>query len=341
MKNGTLLAHRGAWWGCSAALLAAVALLSLMIGARTMSPNAVWHALAFDRCALDHQMDCIIVWEARVPRTLAGLTVGVALGLSGCLMQQLTRNPLADPGVLGVNAGASLAIVLCAALTGTAAAEWRVTAAFGGALCSSLVLIGLGALTGHGRVDPIRLTLIGVALGAAMEGLSSGIALLDPATFDHLRFWRTGSLAIHGLAPLKAVAAPILVGAVLALLLGRYLETFALGEQMATSLGSRPRITQAIGVLAIALLCGSAVAAVGPIAFLGLIAPQLAGRLAQGVARWQLYWSLTLTPLLLLGADVLGRTLFKHDVSVSILTALLGAPVLIALARRMWRGTHA
>lgn len=335
--SSALLWRRRWAWGLCALLLLSVAVMSVMVGARSIAPSTVWQALT-SHCATAQQADCMILQQARLPRTLIGLMVGAALGLAGCLMQQLTRNPLADPGVLGINAGASLAVVLCIATSGPVAMPWLVGAAFGGALIASLVLIVLGALTGRGCIDPIRLTLIGVAMGAAMEGLSSGIALLDPTTFDQMRFWRTGSLDIHGMAALKATALPMGLGLVIALLIGRGLEALALGDQLAASLGSRTSLTHALGVVAIALLCGSAVAAVGPIAFLGLMAPHLAARLSAGSARWQLYWALLITPLLLLSADIAGRVFFVGEVRVSILTAMIGAPVLIALARKLWRG---
>lgn len=327
-----------AWW-CALGLMLSCMVLSLMIGARHIALDMLWQAMT-SSCA-PQQVDCIIVQEARLPRTIIGVMVGIALGLSGCLMQQLTRNPLADPGVLGVNAGASLAVVLCAAFVGTTAISAFVTAAFAGALVSCSILIVLGIVSGRGRLDPIRLTLIGVAMGAALEGLASGVALLDPTTFDRMRFWRTGSLEIHGMVTIYTVALPMALGVIIVLSIGRSLEALALGEQLASSLGSHTRLTQALGIVAIALLCGSAVAAVGPIAFLGLMAPHLAARLSLGSARWQLYWALVITPLLLLSADIIGRLLFKGEVRVSILTALLGAPLLIILARQLWRGKPA
>lgn len=336
--NTSLIAtpRRWAWWLCALLLLICM-LTSLTVGARSIAPDTVWQALT-STCSPEQQADCIIIQQARLPRTLIGAMVGMALGLAGCLMQQLTRNPLADPGVLGINAGASLAVVLCVALSGQSTLMLLVGAAFGGALLASVILMVLGALTGRGRVDPIRLTLIGVAMSAAMEGLSSGIALLDPTTFDHMRFWRSGSLDIHGMSTVQAIALPMGLGLLIVLLIGRGLEALALGEQLATSLGSRTHLTHAFGIVAIALLCGSAVAAVGPIAFIGLMAPHLAARLASGSARWQLYWAVLITPLLLLTADIAGRVLFVGEVRVSILTAVLGAPVLIMLARRLWRG---
>lgn len=327
--------RRVAWW-LGAGLLLICITASLLMGARHIAPSTVWQALT-STCPVQ-QTDCVIIQEARLPRTLIGVMVGASLGLAGCLMQQLTRNPLADPGVLGINAGASLGVVLCAAWGGISSMTVRVSAAFIGALIASSVLIVLGALTGRGRINPIRLTLIGVAMGASLEGIASGIALLDPTTFDQMRFWRTGSLDIHGMTAPYAVAIPMLIGLVIVVIIGRGLEALALGEQLAASLGSRTRVTQSLGIVAIALLCGSAVAAVGPIAFLGLMAPHLSSHLSAGSARWQLYWSLIVTPLLLLSADIAGRVLFVGEIRVSILTAAVGAPMLILLARKLWRG---
>lgn len=329
--------RRWVWWWLCALVLFSTALLSLWVGARTMAPVTVWDALTF-QCATAQHPECAIIQQARLPRTLIGLMVGVALGVAGTLMQQLTRNPLADPGVLGINAGASASVVLCVAFVGHSTMPWLISAAFLGALFASGVLMLLGVVTGRGRIDPIRLTLVGVAMGAALEGVSSGIALLDPTTFDQMRFWRTGSLDIHGMTAVYAAALPMGLGLGLALSIGRGLEALALGDQLAASLGSRTAVTHTLGIIAIALLCGSAVAAVGPIAFLGLMAPHLAARFAAGSARWQLYWAMLLTPLLLLIADIAGRLLFSGEVRVSILTSALGAPLLIVLARRLWRG---
>ena len=175
-------------------LLIIATALSLLIGAKSLPASVVLEALS-GTC---QSADCTIVLDARLPRTLAGLLAGGALGLAGALMQTLTRNPLADPGLLGVNAGASFAIVLGAALFGYSSAQEQLAMAFAGALVASLIVAFTGS-QGGGQLSPVRLTLAGVALAAVLEGLTSGIALLNPDVYDQLRFWQAGSLDIRNL----------------------------------------------------------------------------------------------------------------------------------------------
>lgn len=313
----------------SGILLLLLIALSLMLGAKSIALSDVLHAL-FSSCG---NADCIIVREARLPRTLAGLLAGAALGLAGALMQTLTRNPLADPGILGINAGAGFAVVLGIALfDADTPADWLVFA-FSGALVASLVVALTGAL-GGGRVNPVRLTLAGVALAAVLEGLTSGISLLNPDIYDHLRFWHSGSLDIRSFSMLRTVFPAMLLGSLLALGLARSLNSLSMGGDLATALGNRVVRTQLVGLLAIALLCGAATAVVGPIAFLGLMTPHLARWLIGNDHRWLLAGTLLLTPCLLLAADIMGRLLVAGELRVSVVTAFLGAPVLIILVRR-------
>lgn len=242
-------------------LLIIATALSLLIGAKSLPASVVLEALS-GTC---QSADCTIVLDARLPRTLAGLLAGGALGLAGALMQTLTRNPLADPGLLGVNAGASFAIVLGAALFGYSSAQEQLAMAFAGALVASLIVAFTGS-QGGGQLSPVRLTLAGVALAAVLEGLTSGIALLNPDVYDQLRFWQAGSLDIRNLHTLKVVLIPVLIAGATALLLSRALNSLSLGSDTATALGSRVARTQLIGLLAITVLCGSATAVVGPIA---------------------------------------------------------------------------
>lgn len=313
----------------SGILLLLLIALSLMLGAKSIALSDVFNAL-FHPCG---SADCIIVRDARLPRTLAGLLAGAALGLAGLLMQTLTRNPLADPGILGVNAGAGFAVVVGIALFGAdTPADW-LGFAFAGALIASLLVAMTGAL-GGGRVNPVRLTLAGVALGAVLEGLTSGLSLLNPEIYDHLRFWHSGSLDIRSLAILRTVFPAILLGGLLALGLARSLNSLSMGGDLATALGTRMARTQLLGLLSIALLCGAATAAVGPIAFLGLMTPHLARWLMGNDHRWLLPGTLLLTPCLLLAADMVGRLLVPGELRVSIVTAMIGAPMLIVLVRR-------
>ena len=274
-------------------LLALAAALSLTIGAKSLPIGTVFTAFS-GTC---QSADCTIVLDARLPRTLAGLLAGVALGLAGALMQTLTRNPLADPGLLGVNSGASFAIVLGAALFGITSPQEQLLLAFCGALCASLLVAFTGS-QGGGQLSPVRLTLAGVALAAVLEGLSNGIALLNPDVYDQLRFWQAGSLDIRTLQTLKIVLLPVVVAGIAALLLS----------------------------------------VVGPIAFIGLMMPHMARWLVGADHRWSLPVTLLATPALLLFADVIGRLLVPGELRVSVVSAFLGAPVLIWLVRRQPRG---
>lgn len=314
-------------------LLALAIALSLLIGAKPLPPSVIVDAFS-GSC---QSADCTIVLDARLPRTLAGLLAGCTLGLAGALMQTLTRNPLADPGLLGVNSGASFAIVLGAALLGITSPQEQLLMAFCGAFAASLLVAFTGS-QGGGQLSPVRLTLAGVALAAVLEGLSNGIALLNPDVYDQLRFWQAGSLDIRTLQTLKIVLLPVLIAAVVTLFLSRALNSLSLGADTATALGSRVARTQLIGLLAITVLCGSATALVGPIAFIGLMMPHMARWLVGADHRWSLPVTLLATPALLLFADVLGRLLVPGELRVSVVSAFIGAPVLIWLVRRQPRG---
>lgn len=314
-------------------LLAIAIALSLLIGAKPLPPSVIIDALS-GSC---QSADCTIVVDARLPRTLAGLLAGCALGLAGALMQTLTRNPLADPGLLGVNSGASFAIVLGAALFGMTSPQEQLLMAFCGALTASLLVAFTGS-QGGGQLSPVRLTLAGVALAAVLEGLSNGIALLNPDVYDRLRYWQAGSLDIRTLQTLKIVLLPVLIATGVTLFLSRALNSLSLGADTATALGSRVARTQFIGLLAITVLCGSATALVGPIAFIGLMMPHMARWLVGADHRWSLPVTLLATPALLLIADVIGRLLVPGELRVSVVSAFIGAPVLIWLVRRQPRG---
>ncbi|QOV65215.1 Fe(3+)-siderophore ABC transporter permease [Kosakonia pseudosacchari] len=310
-------------------LLVVAVALSLFIGAKPLPAAVVIDALT----GVCQSADCTIINDARLPRTLAGLLAGGALGIAGALMQTLTRNPLADPGLLGVNAGASFAIVLGAALLGKVTPVEQLLLAFCGALAASLLVAFTGS-QGGGQLSPVRLTLAGVALAAVLEGLSSGISLLNADVYDQLRFWQAGSLDIRTLQTLKIVLIPVLLAATIALMLSRALNSLSLGSDTATALGSRVARTQLLGLVIITVLCGSATAVVGPIAFIGLMMPHMARWLVGADHRWSLPVTLIATPALLLFADIIGRLLVPGELRVSVVSAFIGAPVLIVLVRR-------
>ena len=314
-------------------LLIVAMALSMLIGAKAMPASVILDALT-GTC---QSADCTIIRDARLPRTLAGLLAGGALGLAGALMQTLTRNPLADPGLLGVNAGASFAIVLGAALFGAASPVEQLALAFCGALVASLIVAFTGS-QGGGQLSPVRLTLAGVALAAVLEGLSSGISLLNADVYDQLRFWQAGSLDIRTLQTLKIVLLPVLLVASVALLSSRALNSLNLGNDTATALGSKVAHTQLSGLLAITVLCASSTVVVGPIAFIGLMMPHLSRWLVGADHRWSLPVTLIATPALLLFADIVGRLLVPGELRVSVVSAFIGAPVLIILVRRVRGG---
>jgi len=309
-------------------LLLLAAALSLLIGAKPLPVSVVVDALS-GSC---QSADCTIVLDARLPRTLAGLLAGAALGLAGALMQTLTRNPLADPGILGVNSGASFAIVLGAALFGLTTPQEQLGLAFCGALIASLLVAFTGS-QGGGQLSPVRLTLAGVALAAVLEGLTNGIALINPDVYDQLRFWQAGSLDIRSLQTLRVVVLPVLIAIALALGLSRSLNSLSLGADTATALGNKVARTQLLGLLTITALSGSATALVGPIAFIGLMMPHVVRWLVGADHRWSLPVTLLATPALLLFADVIGRLLVPGELRVSVVSAFIGAPVLIFLVR--------
>lgn len=309
--------------------------LSLIAGSKMIPVTETWQSLFSPEHCLSQ--DCTIIRFARLPRTLAGIAAGISLGLAGALMQTLTRNPLADPGILGVNSGASFAIVLGIALTGADTPLAWLGFAFSGAILALLIVALTGAAAG-GRVNPVRLTLAGVALAAVLEGMTNGLSLMNPEIYDHLRFWLSGSLDIRQFTSLAVISPAIILAALLSLLLSKSLNNLSMGGDLAVTLGTRVLRTQIMGLLAVALLAGSATALTGPIAFVGLMAPHLGRFLTGADHRRLLPVTLLLTPCLLLAADIAGRFLAVGELRVSIVTALIGAPVLILLIRRQSQG---
>jgi iron complex transport system permease protein len=305
-------------------------LLSLAIGSVEMTVETVVRAFVANDGSNAH----LIVTELRLPRTLVGVTVGVALGLAGALMQALTRNPLAEPGILGINAGAALAVVAAIALLGIGDVRGYIWFALGGAAVATLIVYALGSV-GRPGVTPVRLALAGAVLAAVLGALTSAVLIVDARTLDQFRFWVVGSIAGRDLGSLLVVLPFIVAGTLIVLLSGRTLNTLALGDDVARSLGQRVGLVRAVGTLAVALLAGAAVAIAGPIAFVGLAAPHAARSLVGPDYRWVVAWSALLGACLILAADILGRIVLRPgEVEVGIMTALIGAPLLIWLVRR-------
>jgi iron complex transport system permease protein len=323
-------ATRGAGLVLALAALGVAVLLSLSVGTRSIPLSEVVDAI---RSGGDSQ-NAAIVLDLRLPRTLLGLAVGVALGVGGALMQALTRNPLADPGLLGVNAGAAAAVVIAIALLGVTGALAYVWFAFLGAAIASVAVYLIGS-AGRGGATPVRLALAGTALSAALIALVYGVVLTDQRLLQSYNQWSVGSVSGRGAEELRAVLPFIVGGLLVAFALARTLNALALGDDSARALGAHVGRTRIAGAAAITLLCGAATAGAGPIYFLGLTVPHMTRALVGPDQRWMLVYSAVLGPVLLLTADVLGRVIARPgEVQVGIVLAFVGAPVFIALVRR-------
>jgi iron complex transport system permease protein len=309
----------------------AVAALSIAVGARTIPLGDVWAALtAFDPSATNHR----IIVDLRLPRTILGLFVGAALGLAGAVMQGATRNPLADPGIMGVHAGAAAAVVAGIAFFGFTAIHTHVWLAFIGAAAATVVVYAVASL-GREGATPVKLALAGAAVTAALSSLTTAILLLSVDTLDQFRFWQIGSLAGRPIDVLWGVLPFLAAGVGLALILGRMLDGLALGEDVARGQGQNVALSRAIAALCWVILGGAATASVGPIAFVGLTIPHIARAITGPSYRWILPYSALMAPMLLLGADVIGRIIVAPgELQVGIVTAALGGPFFIALIRR-------
>ncbi|MDR7277169.1 FecCD family ABC transporter permease [Catenuloplanes atrovinosus] len=325
-----LVPRRGAGAAVVLAALAGALVLSVAVGANPLSPAAVLDVLAGG----GDDQSRYVVTELRVPRTVTGIAAGVALGLAGTLIQAFTRNPLADPGILGVNAGAAFAVAAGVTFLGLRDISALVWLAFLGALAVTLAVYVIGS-SGRGAADPIRLTLAGVALGAVFSGVTTGMALSDPDAFDTMRSWNAGSLLGRDLDVLLPVTPFLAAGIVIAFLLGPGLNALALGDDVARAQGANVRVIRAGVIVAVTLLAGTATALAGPISFVGLMVPHAARWLFGVDHRVILAVSVLLAPTLILLADVLGRVLIAPaEMPVGIVTAFVGAPLLIVLARR-------
>lgn len=308
-----------------------VSVLSVTVGARPIALGDIWNALtAFDPTQTNHK----IILDLRLPRTLVGLLVGAALGLSGAILQGATRNPLADPGILGINAGATLCVVLGISVFGITQLSGYVWLAFLGA-GGAMLVVYLVASLGREGATPVKLALAGAAVTAALTSVTSAILITNVETLDQIRFWQVGALTGRTTDILVQVAPFILAGIVLALLTSRILDGLALGDDVARGLGLKVQRGRAMVGFAAVILAGAATAAAGPIAFVGLTVPHLARAFTGPNYRWILPYSMLLAPILLLGADIVGRIIVPPgELQVGIVTAALGAPFFIALVRR-------
>ncbi|SBT95676.1 iron complex transport system permease protein [Streptomyces sp. DI166] len=311
----------------SAGILLLVALASIAIGAKDLSLAQVWHGLFQDSGTYSD-----VVVDDRISRTALGLLAGAALGLAGAVLQALTRNPLADPGLLGINAGASAAVVTAISFLGVTSMSGYIWFAFFGAAAVGALVWFLGGSRG---ATPVRLALAGTAISAALYGYLQAVMISDDAALGRMRFWTVGSLSAATGSTIKQVLPFLVLGMLLALALARPLNAMAMGDDTAKALGAHLNRTRALSMLAATVLCGAATAACGPIVFVGLMVPHVVRSFTGPDLRWILPYSAVLSPVLLLGADVIGRIVARPaEVQVGIITAIIGGPVFILLVRR-------
>ncbi|NUR89154.1 MAG: iron ABC transporter permease [Nonomuraea sp.] len=313
------------------AALAVTVVLSVTIGSKSVPLGDAWHALI----APTGTENDIVIRSLRLPRTALGILAGVALGVAGALMQGHTRNPLADPGLLGVTQGAAFAMVSSIILLGTSSLLGYIWFGLAGALVASAGVFALGMVGGRGGPTPVTLALAGTAVSAFLYALTSAVVLLDEQAMDVFRFWQAGSIAGRGPDVVWQVLPFILAGLVLAMVNAPGLNALALGEDVARNLGQNIALTRGIGIAAVTLLSGASVAACGSLAFVGLLVPHLARPLSGTDHRWLLPFSGLIGAGLLLLADVIGRVVAPPgELEVGVVLALIGAPFFVFLVRR-------
>ncbi|MBT2440969.1 iron ABC transporter permease [Streptomyces sp. ISL-36] len=311
------------------ALLLAI-LLSLAVGARAVAPSTVLDALLHGATSDDAQ----VVRQLRVPRTLIGLMVGAALALAGTALQGITRNPIADPGILGISQGASVGVVVALAFAGVHTLAGYVWFAFVGAAAASVAVYAV-ASSGRGGATPVKLALGGAAINALLLSVTTGILTTKASALDEFRFWQIGSLDGRDTEVVQQIWPFLLIGAVLVVSVARGLDALALGEDVAKGLGQRVATVRIVGGVGATVLTGAGVAAAGPIAFVGLAVPHIARAIVGSDHRWVLPMAALVGPVMLLVSDVIGRVLFPPgEVPAGVMTALIGVPFLVTLVRR-------
>jgi iron complex transport system permease protein len=319
------------------------ALLCLLILAAMSAVAIGTVAIPFSRIAsaifqFDGSRDHLLVMTIRLPRVIAALLAGSALAVSGTIMQAVTNNPLASPGLLGINAGAAFAVVTVMSLFGAGISDIYVWFSFLGAATAAIVVYTLGSLGAVGH-SPLGLVLAGVIVGTFLTALTTAVLIFDQSTLDAVRLWTAGSVTGRTMAQARAVAPFILAGLVGACLLSRHLTTLSLGADASRSLGQNPVVWRGVSVTIVILLAGGAVALAGPIGFVGLVVPHIV-RMCIGVDyRWVVPFAALGGALLVVVADMLGRLTFgSQSFPVGVTIALVGAPFFLYLARTRLRG---
>ncbi|MEU4700196.1 FecCD family ABC transporter permease [Nonomuraea dietziae] len=323
--------RRTAVFGALLVIVLITVVMSITIGSKSVPLTDAWHALTSPTGTEND----IVIRSLRVPRTVLGVLAGIALGVAGALMQGHTRNPLADPGLLGVTQGAAFAMVAGIIFLGMTSLYAYIWFGMAGALIASVGVFALGMVGGRGGPTPVTLALAGTAVSAFLYALTSALVLIDEQAMDVFRFWQSGSIAARGEEVVWQVVPFIVAGLLLALINAPGLNALSLGEDVARSLGQNIALTRGIGIAAVTLLSGASVAACGSLSFIGLIVPHLVRPLSGTDHRWLLPYSGLVGAALLLFADVIGRVVAPPgELEVGIVLALMGAPFFVALVRR-------
>ncbi|WP_238192040.1 iron ABC transporter permease [Paenibacillus sp. L3-i20] len=308
---------------------------SILFGHQQFGVKDLW--LAYSE--FDGSNEHLILTTTRVPRALIAAAVGASLAIAGAIMQVLTRNPLASPSILGVNAGAVLFIVVGLSVFGSSLSmTGMIWLAFTGAVITSVIVYTLG-MQGGGGFEPIKLTLAGACIAAFASSITSGIILINKESLDSALFWMIGSVSGRNLDHLFMVLPYMAAGFVISVLLSGSLNIMALGEDGAKSLGQRMTLVRVMSAAAIVLLAGSSVSAAGPIAFIGLIVPHLCKYIVGNNFKWLLLYCALTGAILLVTADIASRFILESkEIPVGVATAIIGVPFLIHVARRRNHG---
>lgn len=324
------LRRRTGWMAAATVALLVAVLLSLAVGSREIPPSQVLDALLHGGTSQNAE----VVRSLRVPRTVIGVMVGAALAVAGVVMQGVTRNPIAEPGILGVSQGASLGVVCAIAYAGVGTLSGYVWFALAGAGAAAVAVYAVAA-RGRGGASPVKLALAGAAMNAFLTSVVSGVLTTDAQTLETYRFWQVGSLSGRDTHIIGMIWPFLAAGLLLVLAMARGLDALALGEDVAKGLGQNVAVLRLLGALGATVLTGAAVAAAGPIAFVGLAVPHLARALVGTAHRWVLPMAALLGPVMILVSDVVGRIVFPpSEVPVAVMTALIGVPFLVAMVRR-------
>lgn len=306
-----------------------MAVLSLMLGKVTVSFKSVIEV--FDSSIVNNEVNIV---RARMPRTIFALLAGCSLSVSGTLMQSITRNPIADPSILGVNTGAALFVIMGMSFSQVGRISSLVLAFVGGLL--TMVCVYLISSFGYGGMTPIKLALAGAAMSIALQSIVNALMLKDRLLMDRFRFWQVGSLSKASWQDIMTVLPVIIVSLIIAYLLSSSLDIMALGDEMATSLGINVSFIYVLSTIVGVLLCASITALAGPIGFVGLMIPHFVRLLCGNAMKKVLLFSSLLGSAVLLSSDIIGRLVGgSAEIEVGIIMALLGAPVFIMIVRKV------